>query len=94
MNWTVNLTTRAQRQIKRLPESVRAAYSSLARELEEDGPYRTNWRHFGKLRGTGTFYHCHLSGGRPTYVVCWEVKNKTIRLIEVYYVGTHENTPY
>jgi hypothetical protein len=28
------------------------------------------------------------------YVACWEVKNKKIRLLAMYYVGTHEKAPY
>ena len=38
--------------------------------------------------------HCHLQKGRPTYVCCWEVINKKRKIIEVYYVGTHEKAPY
>jgi mRNA-degrading endonuclease RelE of RelBE toxin-antitoxin system len=94
MTWTVRPTSKADRQIKRLPESIRFAYALLAKELEKLGPYRANWSHFGKLRGSQNAYHCHIAKGRPTFVVCWEVKDKNIRLMEVYYVGTHEGAPY
>ena len=51
-------------------------------------------------------YHCHLKRGNPTYVVCWSCEKKgiskkgrvkiikKIKIIEVYYVGTHEGAPY
>jgi hypothetical protein len=39
-------------------------------------------------------YHCHIKSGRPTYVVCWRVENKKVKIVEIFYVGTHENTPY
>ena len=38
--------------------------------------------------------HCHLIKGRPTYVCCWAIINKQKKIIEVYYVGTHEKAPY
>lgn len=38
--------------------------------------------------------HCHITRGKTTYVVCWEVVDNKIRVIEVYYVGSHEKTPY
>lgn len=94
MGWIVEVTAKADKQIRKLPESIRAVYLALAKELEEYGPYRSNWSHYGKLRDEKHSYHCHLVGGRPTYVVCWEVKDKTLRILEVYYVGTHENAPY
>ena len=94
MRWTVDVTGRAAKQVKKLPEPVRTVYFALAKELEEYGPYRANWSHYGKLRGQKDAYHCHLSSGRPTYVACWEIKDKSVRILEVYYVGTHENAPY
>lgn len=94
MTWIVQVTSKARKQIEKLPESIRLAYITLARELTEAGPYRNNWNHFGKLRGSKNTYHCHIASGRPTYVACWEVKDKSIRLMEIYYVGTHEGAPY
>lgn len=94
MKWTVGVSRKADKQLKKLPEFIQTAFFLLTKELEEYGPYRTNWSHYGKLKNLGDSYHCHLSSGRPTYVVCWEIKNKTMRILEVYYVGTHENSPY
>jgi mRNA-degrading endonuclease RelE of RelBE toxin-antitoxin system len=94
MSWTVDLTSKVRRQAERLPEPIRAAFWALTKDMEVNGPYRTNWGHFGKLQGSKSIYHCHIASGRPTYVACWEVKDKVVRLIEVNYVGTHESAPY
>ena len=75
---------------------IRERFDLLSKELETAGPMRVNWTHFGRLKGSGNalLYHCHIKSGRPTYVVCWEVLDKEIKLLEVYYVGTHEKAPY
>jgi len=50
--------------------------------------------HFGRLKNwSGEVYHCHLNKGRPTYVAVWRVEAHTV-IVEVIYVGTHENAPY
>ena len=60
--------------------------------MEESGPIRGNWPNFSKLEKSD--YHCHLKKGKPTYVACWRMINKQIKLLEIYYVGTHEKAPY
>jgi hypothetical protein len=60
-----------------------------------EGPVQPSMPHFGKLKNRrGEIYHCHLSKGRPTYVAVWQVKDQVAVLVEVIYVGTHENAPY
>lgn len=51
------------------------------------------WKNFSSLTGNDS-YHCHLKKGKPTYVACWRIVSKKEKIIEVYYVGTHQNTPY
>ena len=64
-------------------------------DLATKGPAVPNWPNYGKLQGKkGDKRHCHLQKGKPTYVCCWEVINKKQKVIEVYYVGTHEKAPY
>ena|SRR5581483_11043172 len=92
--WRVGFTKKAEKQLKKLPENIQAAIAALRLDLEAQGPMLPSWKNFGKLRNQGDRYHCHVKSGRPTYVVCWEVMNKKIRILEVYYVGTHENAPY
>jgi hypothetical protein len=80
-----------------LPEDVKLVCQLLVEELKDKGPYPgEGWPNYGKLRGKKSEdkRHCHLMKGKPTYVSCWEVVDKQIRLMEVYYVGTHEKTPY
>ncbi len=66
------------------------------RDLEASGPSTSGiWKNYGKLKGSNRGqYHCHLVKGRPTYVCCWEVIDKQVKILEVYYVGTHEKAPY
>lgn len=92
MNWTVEFTSKADKQRAKLPDKVRALLARLSKEMELSGPIRKNWKNFSKL--TDEDYHCHLKKGNPTYVACWRVVNKKIQIIEVYYAGTHENAPY
>lgn len=84
------------KQIVKLPESVKHTLLLLIRDLEDNGPGTSgNWKNYGRLKGvTGDKRHCHLIKGRPTYVCCWEVVDKKLKITEVYYVGSHENAPY
>jgi mRNA-degrading endonuclease RelE of RelBE toxin-antitoxin system len=92
--WQVGFSGKAAKQLDRLPRDIQSVASALVAELEIRGPMLHDWKHFGKLKGQGERFHCHVKSGRPTYVVCWEVIDKRIRIMEVYYVGTHENAPY
>jgi mRNA-degrading endonuclease RelE of RelBE toxin-antitoxin system len=94
MSWQVFFSKRAEKQLTKLPENIISVMLFLTREIELKGPMQHAWKNFGKLQGFQNRYHCHLKNGRPTYVACWEVKDKEIRIIEVYYVGTHEQAPY
>ena len=92
--WTVEITGKAQKQKSKLPEDIADALLALWTELKLEGPVQPEWPHFGKLKGRKDEYHCHLNKGRPTYVAVWQVLDKQIRLMEITYVGTHENAPY
>ncbi len=96
--WQVFLTSAAAKQKKKLPANAIETLASLIGDMEQGGPIQKEWSHFGALKkGKGipeNAYHCHIKSGRPTYVVCWLVQDKKIQIIEIYYVGTHENAPY
>ena len=95
--WIVTYSRKANKQLDALPEKIRIKMTVLAKEISESGPIRRNWHNFGSLKGRGlpdNAYHCHLKEGQPTYVSCWYVVNKELKKVEVFYVGTHENTPY
>lgn len=70
-------------------------------DLEQIGPNQPNqpnWPKYSPLKKDKRIpddsFHCHLKRGKPTYVACWRILDKKRKLIEVYYVGTHENAPY
>ncbi len=91
--WKVDLIGQAKKTQKNLSEKAAKSFLVLLRELKYLGPYRSNWPNYTKMHGEND-YHCHLNKGRPTYVVCWIIKDKNEKLIEVYYAGTHEKAPY
>ena len=90
--WHVTLHPKIAKKITALPKQVQKVLVLLMREIELNGPVRGNWPNYGKLGADR--HHCHLKKGQPTYVAVWEVKNATIRLVEMNYVGTHERAPY
>lgn len=92
MAWTVRVTGKAEKGIKRLPLAVQKALVLLMQDIEDGGPVRGDWPNYSKL-GIGR-HHCHIKKGRPTYVAVWEELAGQVRLIEVTYAGTHEKAPY
>ena len=92
MTWTVRLSRGAEKQKAQLTKPLRQVLYALIGDIEAGGPVRGDWPNYGKL--TGNRHHCHIKKGQPTYVVVWEVQDKTIKLVEVTYVGTHEKAPY
>lgn len=98
MRWIVRVKPKVAKVLAdrgKIPYDVASAFIVLLRKLEEVGP-SVNLPNYGKLKNQGKGIdrrHCHLKKGRPTWVVCWEVETKE-RIIEVYYVGTHEKAPY
>jgi hypothetical protein len=92
VSWSVDMSKRAGKAAKGLPQKVIAALIALIREIEESGPVRGNWPNYGKLGGGR--HHCHLKKGKPTYVAVWAESREQVRFVEVVYVGTHEGAPY
>ncbi len=90
--WDVTLSSKAQKQRKKLPKAVQDVFAALLVDMEHGGPVRGDWPNYSKL-GTRK-HHCHIKKGKPCYVAVWEVMEKGIQLIEVQYVGTHEKAPY
>jgi len=92
--WRVKYAKSVVKGIGCLSEDKLETAYELIREMKMNGPYRFNWKNYSKLKGSKNKFHCHLNKGRPTYVACWELVDKETKLIEVYYVGTHEKAPY
>jgi len=95
MQWTVNFSAKSARQATRLPPRIAERLDVLRAQIEATGPMQPTMPHFGRLKNRpGEIYHCHLSKGRPSYVAVWAVEDRTVQLVEVKYVGTHEKAPY
>ena len=92
MQWTVKYSGRAAKQAAKLPRRTLEILDALVAEIEISGPVRGNWPNYGKLGDR--LHHCHIKKGKPTYVAVWEEDRGAVRLVEVKYVGTHENAPY
>ncbi|NDE91573.1 MAG: hypothetical protein EB059_10655 [Alphaproteobacteria bacterium] len=89
MGWKVAFTSKAAKQVQKLPAREHDLVALLVGELELLGPVRSDWKNYSKL-GVDT-YHCHLS---YRWVACWRVEDKQLKLIEIYYAGSRENAPY
>ena len=76
-----------------LPKNPKSSIAQST-EMKKLGPTRTTWPNYGKIRGKRDCHHCHLKKGKPTYVAVWKVTDKENKLVEVRYVGTHENADY
>lgn len=98
MLWTVEFSHKAAKQTNGLKVNLLATLDLLVADLQQFGPAPgKQWPNYSKLKGYSKHFdkrHCHLIKGKPTYVCCWEVVNKKVKIIEIYYVGTHEKAPY
>ena len=95
MNWNVNFSRKALKQITKLNKKCLITLRTLVACLEIMGPIPgKQWPNYSKLKGRKDLRHCHLIKGNPTYVCCWEVIDKQMKILEIYYVGTHEKAPY
>ena len=92
--WEVMFTGKARKQKTKLPPNILDALVTLLLDLSRKGPEVAMWPNFGRLQGKRGVYHCHLNKGKPRYVAVWKVTDREIKLIEVRYVGTHENADY
>jgi mRNA-degrading endonuclease RelE of RelBE toxin-antitoxin system len=96
IHWDIRITKAAIKQASKLNTNVSLALRFLLEDLAVKGPTLPDWPNYGKLHSKRNqdLYHCHLKKGKPTYVCCWEIVDKKQKIIEVYYVGTHEKAPY
>ncbi len=101
MTWSVRFVGQARKALKKdtkyLSEDTLDQMNALFLDLEATGPSQQLWHGYGKLKNQGKGVdkrHCHLKKGKPTYVACWEVKDPKSKILEIYYVGTHEKAPY
>jgi mRNA-degrading endonuclease RelE of RelBE toxin-antitoxin system len=93
VEYEVRLHRKVQKSLHTLPPKIRERFHSLVRLLRESGPLGPYaWPNYGKLKGYEDRYHCHLTGSHA-WVACWSFE-KEILTIEVYYVGSHQKSPY
>lgn len=96
MVWMVFFTNKATKQVCQLTQKVNLVLQLLIEDLKINGPAPgKGWPNYRKIRRgkSQDIRHCHLLKGNPTYVCCWKVF-KSQKIIEVFYVGTHEKAPY
>jgi mRNA-degrading endonuclease RelE of RelBE toxin-antitoxin system len=89
MAWQITFTSKAAKQVTKLPQRERDILDMLVKDLALSGPVLPKWRNYSKL-GKGE-HHCHLS---YKWVACWRVEDNEVKLIEIYYAGSRENAPY
>lgn len=93
MFYDVRLRRSVRKRLDKLPAKVQLRLIALASVLRESGSFGPRrWPNYGKIRGGGNRYHCHLTGDHA-WVACWE-EHRTTLTIEVYYAGSHQNAPY
>jgi mRNA-degrading endonuclease RelE of RelBE toxin-antitoxin system len=92
MNWTVEFSNKAAKQVAKLPLHVADALAVLILDISSGGPVRGDWPNYSKL--SQGQHHCHLKKGRPVYVAVWREVSDRIRVVEVTYAGTHEKARY
>lgn len=97
-SWHIEDSKKLEKQISALPEPIRPIIFALLADIEESGACQFEWPNYSPLKKSKNIpkdaFHCHLKKGKPSYVACWRIIDKKRRIIEVYYVGTHENAPY
>lgn len=93
--WTVIFSRKADKQKNTLPPTIAETLYLLRKDLESRGPTVSRWPHYSKIAGSKSgHYHCHLNKGHPTYVVIWQIVDRSIRILEIQFVGTHEKVNY
>jgi mRNA-degrading endonuclease YafQ of YafQ-DinJ toxin-antitoxin module len=93
--WEVQVSGKARKQMKKLPQRVSAIADLLSRDLHVLGPELPLWPHYGKLvNKPSDLRHCHLTRTKPVYVAVWEVIDTEGRKILIREIGTHEGVNY
>jgi hypothetical protein len=88
LKYEVRIKKAAKKGIAKAPSPVQDAFVALMLDLEAKGPIQPAWPNYSKL-GPST-YHCHLA---RKWVACWSSESGSI-IVEVYYAGSRESSPY
>jgi len=92
--WLVDFSSRAEKQVGKLPADIRSALYLLKHDLEQKGPVQAGWRNYSLIVNAKEVHHCHLNNNRPRYVVVWKTLNMEKQILEIRYVGPHGNVDY
>ena len=92
--WRVEFTGKAKKKKDKLPKKIADILHALKDALAWEGPEPRGWRNYSKIVGKRDVHHCHLTAGKPRYVVVWKVVDHTKQRMEIRYVGTHQNADY
>ncbi len=92
--WEVKFSTKAVKQLRKLPPDMQGRVYALRLDLEYKGPEQISWRNYSLIVGAKDVHHCHLNSGKPRYVAVWKVSNREVHIIEIRYVGPHGSVNY
>jgi len=92
--WEVGFSSKAEKQVGKLPADMRERLYALKLDIEHYGPEQTSWRNYGLIIGAKDTHHCHLNSGRPRFVAVWKVLDREVQIIEIKYVGPHGSVKY
>ena len=88
MYYEVVIKKKILKGLHKLPLWVQKKFAVLAKDLQDTGPEQKKWQNYSKL--SPTEYHCPIG---MSWIACWHHDKQTI-IIEVYYVGSREKSPY
>jgi len=93
MKWRAFAARRTLKVLRRMPVKAQDSFWRLFAVLRDGSPTGPrNWRNHGKLKGRIADYHCHLTSDHR-WVACWRGEEGTL-LVEIYYLGSHQDAPY
>ena len=92
--WLVDFSSKAEKQVGKLPADIRSALYLLKHDLEQKGPVQSRWRNYSLIVNANDVHHCHLNNYRPRYVVVWKVCSLEKQILEIRHVGPHGSVEY
>ena len=84
----VKIKNKVYKNISKMPVKIQEKMFLLVNDLRDKGPAQPEWPNYSKLGPE--LFHCHLA---HKWVACWKNEKNSI-IIEVYYAGSRENSPY
>lgn len=92
--WDVRINKTVEKRLKKIPKETAESFFLLLRDLKAKGPDVKSWPNYSKMVNKKEVYHCHLNKNKPRFVAIWKVMDFSTKLIEIIYVGSHENAHY